>query len=303
MKNNKKTKIKPYSMISNIPQVDKWKKEINAEVYKETKYYQKVYKFEISEGEHDTWNNEADAFKHTFASAWLAFKYNNLTSKAVGNFHEGEGKEGDQDIEEEIMDRHNNNIGRIIAKQIKKEYPNWNKLLDRELKDIIAKKVMDKMNRDILIKNPNEAIKKRPEEVLKKYNEYYKNIDDVNENIKRIHDNKNKSSSKTFLPNKIDEPSKKDRIILNSILYTFENTDKGWEHKYKIMHTLPKVLRAVANVNNMPLTDVVDLLIKSIKNHKRNQEIEEGRISAPALGSGSGHWVTINGNHVFIEDK
>ena len=39
----------------------------SAEIYAKTKKYQKIYGFGIGEGKHDAWNNEADAFKHTFA--------------------------------------------------------------------------------------------------------------------------------------------------------------------------------------------------------------------------------------------
>ena len=46
-------------------------KQYNNEIYAKTKKYQKIYGFEIGKGEHDTWNNEADAFKHTFMQADL----------------------------------------------------------------------------------------------------------------------------------------------------------------------------------------------------------------------------------------
>ena len=49
-------------------------KEINNKIYSATKIYQKRYGFKIGSGVHDTWNNEADAFKHTFGSADLALK-------------------------------------------------------------------------------------------------------------------------------------------------------------------------------------------------------------------------------------
>ncbi len=48
----------------------------NNYIYEQTKKYQKKYGFEIGEGSHDAWNNEADAFKHTFMSADMALKTN-----------------------------------------------------------------------------------------------------------------------------------------------------------------------------------------------------------------------------------
>ena len=50
---------------------DNFIKQYNNEIYAKTKKYQKIYDFEIGKGEHDTWNNEADAFKHTFMQADL----------------------------------------------------------------------------------------------------------------------------------------------------------------------------------------------------------------------------------------
>ena len=59
---------------------DNFIKQYNNEVYSKTKKYQKIYDFEIGTGEHDTWNNEADAFKHTFMQADL-FLYKCYISK------------------------------------------------------------------------------------------------------------------------------------------------------------------------------------------------------------------------------
>ena len=51
-------------------------KNVNDKIYLATKHYQKQYKFEIGTGKQDTWNNEADAFKHPFGSADLSLKTN-----------------------------------------------------------------------------------------------------------------------------------------------------------------------------------------------------------------------------------
>ena len=168
----------------------KFKSDLNTEVYSDTKYYQKIYNFKIGEkGEHDTWNNEADAFKHTFGSAWSLLKYNKITSFSIGYLHELEGRyDNNQSKEEEIMDTHNNKEGRKIAEEIKKYYPNWKKMPERRLKDIIAKKVMQKMDNGILIKSPNEVKKHEQEAMVRKFlkmyidyhnqkmNDYFKNI-------------------------------------------------------------------------------------------------------------------------------
>jgi len=95
-------------------------KELNNKIYSATKYYQKQYKFGIGIGEHDTWNNEADAFKHTFGSAYMAIKYSIPFSKISGDIHEKQNPNNPKN--EENMDKWNNRVGRLIAKEIKKEY-------------------------------------------------------------------------------------------------------------------------------------------------------------------------------------
>ena len=98
--------------------------EYSKKIYEKTKKYQKIYGFELGTGEHDTWNNEADAFKHTFGSAEIALnKGGTHISKAVGDFHEWQGrKDMGQSAGEENMDKWNNKIGRDIANEIREKY-------------------------------------------------------------------------------------------------------------------------------------------------------------------------------------
>ena len=62
--------------------------DYNNSIYYLTKKYQKKYGFKIGTGIHDTWNNEADAFKHTFMQADLALKYGVTLSGLAGHYHE-----------------------------------------------------------------------------------------------------------------------------------------------------------------------------------------------------------------------
>ena len=49
------------------------REEFNKYIHNETVKYQKQYGFEMGTGEHATWNNEADAFKHAYMQA-VSFK-------------------------------------------------------------------------------------------------------------------------------------------------------------------------------------------------------------------------------------
>lgn len=126
-------------------------------VFDDTINYQRKYKFEMGQGEHAIWNNEADAFKHTFMQAQLSLMFGEFAAKQLGNKHERDGnnKMG-QSKGEENMDLWNNHQGREIAKEIIKEYGAIQYPFSQRTKDIIAQKVMEKMKKGDLITHPSD---------------------------------------------------------------------------------------------------------------------------------------------------
>lgn len=133
-------------------------KKLNEKFYSRTKHYQKIYGFDIGKGKHDTWNNESDAFKHTFGSAYMAIKMTIPFSRLAGNYHELKNPNNPKD--EENMDKWNNRVGRLISKEIKKEYKDkLNSMSEKEIDDIIAQKVMQRMRMGKLITTPSDKRK------------------------------------------------------------------------------------------------------------------------------------------------
>ena len=133
-------------------------KNYSQNLYAKTKKYQKIYDFNIGTGKNDTWNNEADAFKHAFGSADLALKTTIPVSKFIGDIHEKQNPNNPSG--EENMDKWNNRVGRLIAKEIKKEYKDRLKqMTEEEIEDVIAKKVMQRMKLGKLIISPNDKRK------------------------------------------------------------------------------------------------------------------------------------------------
>ena len=124
-------------------------------VFDDTVKYQKQYGFDIGTGEHATWNNEADAFKHTFMQAQLSLVVGDNASAIAGFIHELQGRFNKQDKAEEQMDLWNNAQGREIAKEIWQEYGIKSKnAFDPEIKEIIARKVAERMQAGKLILDP-----------------------------------------------------------------------------------------------------------------------------------------------------
>ena len=205
--------------------------DYSKKIYAKTKKYQKIYGFKIGEGKHDTGNNEADAFKHTFGAAEISLtKGGSFASKLIGDFHEWQGrKDMGQSAGEENMDRWNNAEGRKIAQKIAKEIKNPFVLkayaLSGRLEDRIAEEVMKKMRKGDLITHPND--KRKYTETLKK-------------------------DSRT--------PAQK-----------FSDEIKAKYHKMQ-------------------------------EERKKKYPVFRKRSSSAKSSSGTGKWVTINGNHVFIEN-
>ena len=115
-------------------------KKFGREMFNKTMKYKKKYKFKTdSKPEYATWNNEADAFKHTFMQAVLSMRYNDTVSHILGNKHEMDGRKNNQDPREENMDLWNNEIGRNIAKEIKNNIKGKEHLYSKEqIEDMIA---------------------------------------------------------------------------------------------------------------------------------------------------------------------
>jgi len=138
-----------------------------------TRKYQKKYNFEIGKDLRcDMWNNESDAFRHAFASASLTTKIGSGVTKFLGDTHElwDRGGPNQQPDNEENMDKWNNQIGREIGVEIRKQFGDGVKNLSQEqLDDIVAAKVMQRMRKGDMIVHPDD---KRQ---LKDYNKYMKN--------------------------------------------------------------------------------------------------------------------------------
>ena len=128
------------------------------EMYAKTKKYQKIYGFDIGTGEHDTWNNEADAFKHAYMQAIAQFDWGSIVSTIGGYYHEIDGLKSNQPYEEANMDLWNNEIGREIGRNMKNfimgkrksEYPR------EKIEDMIADEIVKRMKNGELITNPKD---------------------------------------------------------------------------------------------------------------------------------------------------
>lgn len=130
--------------------------EINQKTLDATYKAQKKYGFEIGTGQHATWNNEADAFKHAYMQWYMTWHYGETIAEKAGNYHEWEVPETISG--ETNMDKWNNQIGREIALEMLKikKKKDWDILGEEYYEEYAAKVIYDKMQNGELITHPSD---------------------------------------------------------------------------------------------------------------------------------------------------
>ena len=290
-------------------------REYSQRLDKKTMDYQRMYQFELNPIDgHRTWNVEADAFKHTFMGADLAFKYGDFASFALGVLHETLPKNNPQG--EWNMDSWNNNKGREIAKEILKEYGDRAyEMSDKERSDLIAEKVMQRMRNGELITKPEDTrvYQGKAENII---NEIKKRWDGIvtgqaapvepftRQQIGQMSPEEfaqNESSIMEQLRNgEIVDDYATDNTNENSISYTREDiagmtTEEFSKNEQSIMAQLKS--QGIPSQKDLPSG-------KKSGYSKRKYESSKGSSNKGSKSSNSsaGKWVTINGNHVLIKE-
>lgn len=125
--------------------VDLYTKHLNAVV----EHYWNIYHFDMTPN-HTSYNNEADAFKHTYMQAELTLWLGRFIAKIIGDMHENKPN---NPPEEKKMDLYNNSVGRQIGADIKKSYFLW---IFTKWQDKIATRIMLAMKAGLLITSTKE---------------------------------------------------------------------------------------------------------------------------------------------------
>ena len=301
-KNKNNNNVNPFNYIA---------KKYSSYIFDETTKYQKKYDFEIGTGTHATWNNEADAFKHTYMQAQLALWTGKHIAKALGDRHEKDGntKMG-QSKDEENMDKWNNAQGREIAEEIIREYGVSATIPSEKINNIIAQKVMERMNNGKLITKPED---------------------------KRIY-NEGKSTGQAapinhiFTPQEIgkmssEEFSRNENVIMEQLKngqIKYESPEIDYDN-YKNPETGAAKIFTREDISQMPFKEYAKYekeimaqhnsigipyqkdLPKTAETHsaqksKKYSDSGKSKSSNSKGGTAEGKWVTINGNHVLIKD-
>ena len=250
--------------IKNNKQVQK---DFNDEMVSKTWKYQKKFGFETNPRKgHEFWNVEADAFKHAFGGAIMYFRYGNWGSTLAEIYHEGQTKNNPEG--EWNMDSWNNDQGRKVAQEIVKEYgKDFYEKNPEKCENIMAAKIVSRMRNGELITHPSDKRKYRgPIETV------YKKVTD-----KR--DNPNSKNTTTGQSAPVSSSVKSTTTIQPNI-----KTEKPKTPSQNFSDMIRQKYKSQQAESNKKFSQI-------FKRHSATQNPENG------------HWVTMNGAHVFIEDK
>ncbi len=289
-------------------------KNFNNEIHNKTMNYQKQYGFEYNKNDpkHPTWNNEADAFKHAFMQAVLTNRYYDWASKIGGDIHEIDNLLKNAPKSESNMDWWNNKIGREIAKEVYKQTKGLN-VTDKQIEDIYAQKIVERMRNGDLITSPKDQ---RAQTIPQKIKETFNYFTGQAAPIDSIYTREmiDKMSSDEYLQH---EPMIMEQLRTQGIPREKDiNKNKDFSDYFNEVSNNSKVFTR-EEIKNMTPDEylknekAIDYQLKTIgvpyeKELKTKQNTSRGKEtnkkSSSSSNSGDGRWVTINGNHVFIND-
>ena len=235
------------------------------EMVNDTLKYQKIYRFQIGPNNLAV-DNEFDAFRHAYMQAYLSLNYGgNVVAKLLGDRHEQSGQQANgQYTQSSNMDMWNNQQGRNIANEIRREYPNFNKLSELQRKDIIAQKVVQKMKSGELITNLEDKRKFEKQELKLPYT--------PTRSIGGIQSN--------GLPTGFATP----------VGHIYTREDLRNMSKEEFVQNEKAIMKQLKE-RGIPTRDELEKQKSSSRDRSNSDSDSDG-----------GHWVTINGNHVLMKD-
>lgn len=130
--------------------------------YRTPKYYgekaeQYGYKYSLKSGaQRRGMDDEIDAFRHAYMQAHMTIEYGKDIAKVIGDIYEKWGDYTEsQNAKQRNMDLWNNEIGRQIGEEIKKETSHLQDLTTQKMyEDMIADKIYQRIQNGDMITQP-----------------------------------------------------------------------------------------------------------------------------------------------------
>ena len=292
-----------------LKNIKDWRKEFNREIIDKTVEYQNKYNFDIGTGKHATWNNEADAFKHAFMQAKMVYKSGGIELPAtiLGNYHEFIEGNKIQSEGEKNMDLWNNYIGRQVATEVLKELKSEHLgeiKNQKEFEDRVAEKIYQKMQNGELITNPNDT--RRYEDLIK---------GNPTGGASPIEE---RPFSRQEIARMTPEEFQANESIIMEQLEKGRILDEKVDYDIQFPHGCYYTREDIAKMSSKEYRKHEKDILKQMKKQgipsekylpkgeksRYSKSQSSGGLSGTNSGSeaSDGHWVTINGNHVLIDD-
>ena len=246
------------------------------------------------------WNDEIDAFRHTYMQAYIAANQNEKIAKIIGDVYEKFGDYTEsQTAKERNMDLWNNEIGRQIGIEIINEISHFKDITTQKMfEDMIAEKIYQKMRNGELITDPND---KRRHEDLKKGNPTG-GASNIEEHI----------FSRQEIGGMSPDEFKKYESLIMEQLEKGHILDENSDYLKKFPDGCFYTREDIAKMSSKEFEKHEKDIIKQMQNQgiPSKNDLPKGeksgyskRQSKPTDNSNNdGSWVTINGNHVLIKD-
>lgn len=257
------------------------------------------------------WDDEIDAFRHAYMQAYITAHQGEKVAKLLGDAYEKYGDYTEsQKASERNMDLWNNEIGRRIGVEVINEISHFKDITTPKMfEDMIADKIYEKIKSGEIITNPNDT---------RKYEDLIKG--NPTGGAARIEERPftrqeiGRMTPDEFSANEslIMEQLEKGQILDESLDYTkqfphgcfYTREDiarmsaKEYEkHEKDILKQMEK--QGIPSEKDLPKGE------KSGYSKSSNKSPSDGKSSGGSSsggGSSDGHWVTIKGNHVLIDD-
>lgn len=136
------------------PETESYQGKVSDMFINKALFYQQKYGLKVSPGTRG-YNDETDAFRHTFMNAMLTISYGEALTKTICSRHESNNHKSpnmsQEDWEKEKnMDLWNNAIGREIGKEVLKE-TEGKKYSKEQMEALVVEKIIKKLKAGELI--------------------------------------------------------------------------------------------------------------------------------------------------------
>lgn len=252
------------------------------------------------------WNDEIDAFRHAYMQAYITANQGENVAKFLGDVYEKFGDYTEsQKASERNMDLWNNEIGRRIGLEVTNEISHFKDITTQKMfEDMIANKIYEKIKTGEIITSPKDT--RRYEDLIK---------GNPTGGASPIEE---RPFSRQEIARMTPEEFQANESIIMEQLEKGRILDEKVDYDIQFPHGCYYTREDIAKMSSKEYRKHEKDILKQMKKQgipsekylpkgeksRYSKSQSSGGLSGTNSGSeaSDGHWVTINGNHVLIDD-